>query len=349
MKISTISIDKQTELSNCDFVKVVLMLLVVVYHSILYWKGNWFDCSPAFSAGGFYIVAEWLNSFHIYAFTLVSGYIFYYLKCEKGKYNKFLPFVINKVKRLLIPYAFVALVWVIPFAVYYFDYSVSDIIIRYGFGVSPNQLWFLLMLFWVFVIFYPLSEFFQKNNIIGIVILIAFYGIGIIAEALLPNIFQIFRACSYIPVFWFGFKVRQYGSLYLRKIPMLVWIIVDVVLFTLYCVISRMDGIIFTLVNYGINFLLHIVGALMSFVILQELANYVRWENSKLFNFFSKNSMSVYLLHQQVVYVLISLLNGMINPYIHAGINFVGAMVTSLLIATLLMKFKYTRFLIGEK
>ena len=325
------------------------MLIVVIYHCILYWSGTWFVGTPTYAAPMLATVAKWMNTFHIYGFTLVSGYLFYYLKCEKAKYDKFLPFVINKVKRLLVPYVFVALVWVIPFEIYYYDYSVWDIIIRFGFGVSPNQLWFLLMLFGVFVIFYPLSDFFQKNNIGGVVLVIAFYGIGIVGQALFPNFFQFFRACSYITLFWFGFKIRQYGSLYLRKIPMLVWIIADVVLFVLYSVISRTDGIIFTLLNYGVNFLLHIVGALMSFIVLQKLADHVSWKNGKLFNFFSKNSMTVYLLHQQVVYVLISLLNGLINPYIHAGINFIGAMVISLLAATLLMKFRYTRFLIGEK
>ena len=87
----------------------------------------------------------------------------------------------------------------------------------------------------------------------------------------------------------------------------------------------------------------------MSFLGLQKLADRVRWRNSKLFNFFNINSMTVYLLHQQVVYVFLSLLNGMINPYIHAGINLIGAMAISTLISTLLMKFKWTRFLIGEK
>ena len=271
------------------------------------------------------------------------------MKCEKAKYDRFVPFVSNKFKRLLVPYVFVSLVWVIPFAVYYFDYSVRDIVIRFGFGVSPNQLWFLLMLFWIFVIFYPLSDYFKKNNIGGVLLVIAFYGIGFIGQALLPNIFQVFRACSCISLFWLGFKIRQYGSSYLRKIPILMWIFADAVIFALSMLFQRMDGMIFTLLNYCVDFLLQIVGALMSFVILQKLADHLKWKNSKVFSLFSRNLMPVYLLHQQIVYVLISLLNGKINPYIHAGINFFGAMIISLLIATFLMKFRYTRFLIGEK
>jgi len=325
------------------------MLIVVIYHCILFWKGAWFTGNPVYESKLLDILATWMNSFHIYGFTLVSGYLFHYLKCEKTKYDRFVPFVINKFKRLLVPYVFVSLVWAIPFAVYYFDYSVRDIIIRFGFGVSPNQLWFLLMLFWIFVIFYPLSDYFKKNNIGGAIVVIIFYGIGLVGQMVLPNIFQVFRACTYISLFWLGFKIRQYGSRVLRKTPVLVWLVADVLLFAITQYLSSFDGSIFKLIDLGLEFVLHIVGALMSFVILQKLADHLKWKGSKIFSLFSRNSMPVYLLHQQIVYVLISLLNGKINPYIHAGINFLGAMIISLLIATFLMKFRYTRFLIGEK
>lgn len=59
--------------------------------------------------------------------------------------------------------------------------------------------------------------------------------------------------------------------------------------------------------------------------------------------------MPIYLFHQQVIYVCIFLLNGLINPYIHAALNFIVAMIVSLLISIMTMKFKWTKFLIGEK
>jgi len=59
--------------------------------------------------------------------------------------------------------------------------------------------------------------------------------------------------------------------------------------------------------------------------------------------------MQVYLFHQQIIYVFITLLNGIINPYLNAAINFAASLVLSLLISALLMKFRPTRFLIGEK
>ncbi len=48
--------------------------------------------------------------------------------------------------------------------------------------------------------------------------------------------------------------------------------------------------------------------------------------------------------HQQLIYVTIYLLNGKVNPYVHAIINLLFAVVASYGIGTLLMKSKMTRF-----
>lgn len=325
------------------------MLIVVIYHCIIFWTGTWFTKNPVYESRFLSLLASWMNSFHIYGFTLVSGYLFYFLKHEKNKYSNFVPFVANKAKRLLVPYVFVSVVWVIPFAVCFLRFGEQEIFLQYALGTSPNQLWFLLMLFCVFMIIHPLSSFFEKHNLGGAIVVIAFYGVGLVGQMLLPNIYQIFRACTYIPLFWLGFKIRQYGSQGLRKIPSLVWLSADVLLFVIIKYFSGFDGIIIKLLNLGLKFVLHIVGAVMAFIILQKIADKVKWKEGKVFGFLSKKSMPIYLFHQQVIYIFVTWLNGLINPYLHAGINFVGAMVVSLLISAILMKFKWTRMLIGEK
>ena len=98
----------------------------------------------------------------------------------------------------------------------------------------------------------------------------------------------------------------------------------------------------------GCGFLLNVVGACMAFVFLVKIAEYVKW-NNKYFQAISKKTMPVYLFHQQIIYFFIYYLNGIVNPFVNATINFCGSMVLSLLIATLLMKFRITRLLIGEK
>ena len=249
---------RKQELSNCTFVKTILMVLIVLYHSVNFWN-DWLGKAPIFSVIALKELALWLNSFHIYAFILVSGYLYYYLKIEKEKYNKFIPFAINKVKRLIVPYVFVAILWVIPIQCLFFRYDLTTIIEKYVLGIAPSQLWFLLMLFSLFMLFYPLSKFFAKHTAIGAVIVLGIYGLSLVGGKLVPNVFQIWSACAYFPLFWIGFKLRQYGTSRVRKIPVLVWIAVDIALFILTQYISNFDGFILKLLGLGFGFVLHIL------------------------------------------------------------------------------------------
>lgn len=341
--------DKKIELQGTSFVKTVLMLIIVLYHSIVFWGGSWFTADPAQSAAPLKAAAEWMNSFHIYAFALVSGYLFYYLKCECGKYSRFLPFIANKAKRLLIPYLFVLAVWVVPIQYAFFRYGLTDFFRRFVLGENPNQLWFLLMLFWVFVIFWLLASFFDKHLFLGVLVALAFYGVGFFAQSALPNILQIPRACLYVPFFYIGFILRKCGTALVHKIPLAAWLAADILLFIGYRYLSSQRGTIFTVLRLPASLLLYAVGAVLAFTALSKLGTLVSYRSSKIYGFFSSVSMPVYLLHQQLIYLPIYLLNGILNPYGIAAINFVFSLALSLVLSALLMKFKATRFLIGEK
>ena len=113
--------------------------------------------------------------------------------------------------------------------------------------------------------------------------------------------------------------------------------------------ILKLRGFFFLLIRVGVDLLLHTTGALMAFVTLQKIADRMNWKEKRWFLFISKNSMGIYLFHQQIVYVCIYLFNGVINPYVHAAINFISAIMISIIISTILMRYRYLRFLIGEK
>lgn len=339
----------RTELGNCTFVRTVLMLLVVFYHCILFWGGDWFTSNPTNKAPFLGYLAEWLNTYHIYGFMLVSGYVYYFGRYEKGKYQYFLPFVKNKLKRLLIPYAFVAFVWVIPISGYFSDRRVDEYFVDFFFAVSPSQLWFLWTLFGVFLIAWMLSDFFEKKTIKGGVVCLAFYGVGMLGKIILPNVFQIWGMCQYLFYFWLGFKIRQYGSELLRRIPTVLWIVADIALFAIMCMLSGADSLLLKAAGLGVRFIVTAFGAAMSFVLLQKLAERIDWKKNRLFCFISRYTMPMYLFHQQVIYFSIYWLNGIINPYLHAGVNFIIATLISILISVVLTHFKATRVLIGEK
>ena len=63
-------------LKNTRFLKTILMLLVILGHACAFWSGSWFTKNPVYASVGLKMIYSWIGSYHIYAFTLVSGYIF---------------------------------------------------------------------------------------------------------------------------------------------------------------------------------------------------------------------------------------------------------------------------------
>lgn len=340
---------RERELENCGFVKTVLMIIIVFYHSILFWSESWFVGEPILRAPILGEIAAWLNSFHIYGFVLVSGYIYSCLKYEKDKYERFDLFVLNKVKRLLVPFVFVAIIWVIPIGTYFFNWTWHDFAVKFAMATSPNQLWFLVMLFVVFIVFWPLSSFVKKHTVASGLVVCVMFCCGFVLGRFI-NVFQISTALTYMPLFWLGIKIRQYGSDIIMKIPAVLWILLDLVLFVVERYIVSGNSIIERVLDIALTFALHIVGAIMIFVVLQKIAIvFNEWKQNKAFMFLNRNSMQIYLFHQQVIYFSIVLLNGKVNPYIHGITNFLVSLIVSLTISFVLTRFKTLRFLLGEK
>ena len=337
------------ELKGCAFAKTILMILIVLYHSLAFFGGSWFNVFEATVSLPLKIAAGYLNTFHIYAFTLISGYIFYYLKFEARRYDNYGKFALNKAKRLLIPYLFVCAVWVIPFYVLFYGFDISVIVTKYVLAESPSQLWFLVMLFLVFILFYPLSTFFKEKHLLGAVTVIAFYGLSVVGNYFTKNYFQIFSALSYTTFFYIGFKLRQFGLEKLKKIPLPVWLAASILLYVATLVIPE-SNTIFKILLKGIGYVTHIVSSVAAFLTLQLLSSKINWADNKIFNFFTGLTMPIYLFHQQVIYVIIALLNPLIkSPYLLAPVLFIGSLTVSALLGLLFTKVRPLRLLVGEK
>ena len=105
---------------SLNIVRIGLITCIVLYHSCLFWTGNWFTSIHSTQDAPFLsYLANWLRSFNIYGFVFLSGYLYYYLKNENDKYKKYLPFIKTKALRLLLPYIAIAFLWNIHFALYF--------------------------------------------------------------------------------------------------------------------------------------------------------------------------------------------------------------------------------------
>ena len=274
-------------IENCTFVKTILMLIVVLYHSIVFFGGmGWFSAiEPSTIIVPIKYFAKWLNSFHVYGFVLTSGYLYSYLRMEKGKYLKYGPFLMNKAKRLLVPYAFIALVWVIPVGQVFFHNSAMNIVQDYLLGTGPSQLWFLLMLFGVFAMSWRFTNIIHNSVCSSILISCCFLAIGLIGSHFVQNYFMVWTACLYLPFFIFGMKLRdmhERGILLVLKTPFIILLaLADILLFVVQQHIVGKNHALFTIINIPVELSLHLLGAFVAFYALQSLAVRIKWKDSK--------------------------------------------------------------------
>lgn len=270
-----------------------------------------------------------------------------------GGYSSYKSFLLNKTKRLLIPYVFVANIWVIPISVLTMKIGIKDILWKYVLATNPSQLWFLWMLFGVFAIVWPIWNLMSRKPLTGWAVSLGIFAIGVVGNYFLPNVFCIWTACQFVPFFFSGSRIRvkeeQSNSLLIEKVPVVGWILMDIVLLVAFLFVVEMGGLLGSILYIGIGFILHIVGAIMAWRVLQWLGSKVNRRETIVFKLFTSYSMPMYLFHQQLIYFTIIALNGKVSPWINAGANFVVAIIGSLLISIVLMHWKTTRMLIGEK
>ena len=211
---------KVSELAMCGPVKAVMMLLIVLYHCLCVYTGSWFG-EPAEPAPALVALAGWLNTVHVPTFVLVSGYLYGYLKNETARYSSSRAVLAKKARRLLVPYAFVCLVWAVPWWVALF--GPDRVAEKYVLGDSPSQLWFLLMLFWVFAMFEGLHRMapglLRRKGAMAILCL-ALYALGLALGKLLPlDLWQVESALQYCLLFWVGYAARGADTSRFWRVP----------------------------------------------------------------------------------------------------------------------------------
>lgn len=337
-------------LNYCNFAKTVLMLFVVLCHSVAFYAGNWFTVCPAFETNRVLgTLATWLGTFHVQGFTLISGYIYYYIKNEKKGYQDFRMYISNKFKRLLIPYISISLFWVIPFGFLFYSYGLIDILDNYILGKSPSQLWFLLMLFNVFVIYDIIIE--RLRGAYQILFIALLFVGGISLGIVFPNVFQILTSMRFILFFYIGYMIRKkYPDL--QPDSMLRYGIIFLLLNISFFTLLNFDISDNSIVAKGISLIekniCDVCGAVMAFLLLSYIASQCRWETS-FFRTLSIVSFPIYLFHQQIIYVLLWNFQSLLNPYLMCAINLLGSLLISYSISIILMKHGVTKKIIGIK
>lgn len=332
------------KLKEITFMKTISMILIVLYHSCLFFSGGgWFDCvKPVFNVKYISYFTFILNTIHVQAFTFASGFLYFYLK-SIGRYENQKEFIINKVKRLLIPLVFASILWVIPFYIHYFGFDIKQIIHKFILLEAPSQLWFLPMLFLIFLVFnmlYKKIKFDKKNLIIVFILSNLISGILI---KLNLNYFNITNAIRFSFYFYLGGYIFKNKGKLSRKNIITVFFLVPVigtyVIFT-----KKIDNSILNMVNYVATSTFSGLAVIVLYIISDYLINKkkIKTDNHG-YKLLSENSFGIYLFHQQIIYITITLFNGLVHPIIQCILSFLISLCISLVMTLILKKNKLTK------
>jgi hypothetical protein len=147
-------------------------------------------------------------------FFVLSGMIAWIT--QEKTFGNFRELLFNKLQRLLVPFAAWGIFFMLPikyFAGGYGKENIMIVVVRFLIGNSDmGHLWFLLTLFVIFVMFYPLSKIYNKVNRkwLSVVLILAISLMIRFAAGRLPvEIFGIKRAALYLPYFAGGFLMGE--------------------------------------------------------------------------------------------------------------------------------------------
>lgn len=339
---------KSERLNDLGFMKTIMMVLVVLCHSMAFFTGNWFRMArPAYDAAYLALFSDFLGTFHIQTFAMASGFLYYYLRAEKGRYNDPKNDIKKRAKRLLVPYLFTSIFWAIPIGVLFYKYSLGELFSKFILITGPAQLWFLVMLFIVFVFF----ELIGKNIKLSFKNLVLVYIITTIIGGLLSilnfNYFQLAISVKYILFFYLGGYIYKYKNRISWK-QTTIMIIMTAILYALTIIFGNSNIVI---IKYGVDFIMPLVSVLevsaIYFLCNQLVQRYKNIIKNRFYQLLEKNSFGIYLFHQQIIYFTIVWFNGVMSPIVQSLLSFIIATGVSLLMSLILRKWKVTKVMFG--
>lgn len=334
-------------LNNFDIIRVLGIGLVVLRHSFAPYTGSW-DVSEFYTQNEIArILGEYVSTISMPLFVFISGYIYSYLRNYLNKYRGFKILLTKKTKRLLIPYLILGPIYI------YFFLEASNIHDYLSYMISgPGHLWFLLMIFFLFLAFYFLENFFKKKLLWGAICVFLLYSLESITYYLGMHILAM--VFKYFPFFFLGYMFYYHNAKINRILKGKGWIvfIMHLTLFILFIFYDQfIDNKIIRLIFN--RYLVLTLGTLsISFIyICFRNADYVKSSiKGRIIHQINDNSYYIYLIHQPILELLF--LNTFLQQlpiYLVIPFAFLTSFFGSYLISKPILRFKYGRMLIGAK
>lgn len=305
-------IKHQKRINEFDVIRVIATLLVVLGHSD-FLVSHGFNITahiseslPAFTTE-YATLRPWIYSFHMPLFMILSGALFF----SSVKKYSVKSYIINRFKRLMIPFFVCGFLFAIPikYLTGYFDNSsllhsyVKSLILM----TTPGHLWFLWVLFILEVVFCLLYKFKILQKFSLIILILSF--IAFLFSGMTTKYFQIYRLLQYPVYFLLGYlfesyRLREKFFVYfkgIKKLPL----VALALLITIIGVYYMPEKNYWFLQLYG--FAQAIFGTAFIFMICSVITVPGLLENS-LYKLLLKYNFSIYLYHEPLQFLLLFIL-----------------------------------------
>lgn len=327
---------KTRPINEYDILKAFAIILVVIGHITILFTP---DSHPQNNTKLAQYITFGIYLFHMPLFMSISGAV-YQLSKNKPQYQRFWPFVINKLKRIIIPYYLIGICALLPVLVYInakVQWSDAETWFKILLAKDCRHLWYLLALFWIFLL-----QFTADKLRINLWALFVFSSILTLAVSwFVPdlNFMCINMALRKWPCFILGMLMaRNYSNLPIYKalaLPISGGVIcaVTVLMSTNYYI----DMIFSLLMPYCICAVLIAVARQLSLsetwgTIIREIAGY---------------SFGIYLFHVMVIFLLRHWFDGYLDMWMLMAVMFIASIGISIGLTKLLRRIHFG-FMIGE-
>lgn len=338
-------LSEQIYMKRLNYLKAISLILVVIGHCTNMYKGDWVFESQN-SSHIYKWISIYVNTIHMQIFVFVSGVIYKYCKKRKEKYKNYKYLIVNKFKRLMVPYFIVGFIFVIPisimvgiksYSLLYFN-NIKPFILGYNNG----HLWFLMMLYTLFLIFFILEKcrITEKELILLIVLFLmqVFYS-------KITRVFLLNKAIYYMFFFFLGYVIfDKYDILYKfenvktnKKIKFIVSIFVMNIGFILLKEQLPQIKLITLIINNFINDIIAILGIIQMYMLVS--IDYSRLYMRRFLEIINKYNFDIYLLHEPIIFIVLYKIRNS-NPSFVVFVCFILSISISIMFAKLYRQIK---------
>lgn len=330
-----LALDKKQRLGYVDIAKGLLITFLLIHHIIDFGISN-FELEDNWVLT---ILREWqrpiMLCYFMQAFFFITGY------CSNFDIP-FFVFLKKQIKSLLIP----ALIFTVLYFFAKFDFkSLFETLLYWG-----GRYWFLTSLF-IAKLFYWLLNKYIKNDMIlfAVLLFISFFSTIVNAENYFPNYWwnrQTMDLCLFL--YAGQFMRGKIDNCKIQLCSLLIYVITILICYVFEIKIPHVTAGFFTMPStWFIHVLLSLSGSLLLIVICKNISN------SNFFEFFGKNSLTIYMFQDVVLTLFLKIFvselldNNILTSVFIVLLIWVCALIV-LSVISLFLNTKYLKWTLGK-